>query len=91
MIVDCSDYGPVGPWVGTVEEVASILEFAQHMIDVHDENWLLRWVDDWCMALAWESVMEDPVGDAWYGRCLLLQAVQGLQGTRTPRVQVISG
>jgi len=90
MIIDCSEYGPVGPWIGSPEQISGILEFAEHMLSVHSVEWLLKWAADWEMALAWESVMEDSVGETWYGRCLLVQAVMGLLGKRLPRVQVIS-
>lgn len=90
LIIDCSEYGPVGPWIGDAEQMAGFLDFAAHMIEVHTEDWLAKWTADWEMALAWESVMEDSVGELWYGRCLLVQAVLGLQGRRVPQVQVIS-
>ena len=90
LIIDCSDYGPVGPWVGNTTEATEIMEFAQHMLEVHPTEWLLKWAANWEMALAWESVMEESVSEAWYGRCLLVQAVMGLLGKRIPRVQVIS-
>lgn len=90
LIIDCSEYGPVGPWFGEEDEMSDYLDFAQHMIDIHPEDWLLKWAADWEAALAWESVMEHPVGSTWYGRCLLVQAVLGLLGKRIPEVQVIS-
>jgi hypothetical protein len=89
MIVDCSEYGPVAPWIGTPEEMAGFMTFAENMILTHSTEFLDAWQDRWEMALAWESVMET-VGEVWYARCLLLQAVQGLRGQRIPRVQVIS-
>jgi hypothetical protein len=90
MIIDCSDYGPVAPWIGTREEMAGFLAYAEHMIQTHSEDFLNTWDDRWQMALAWESVMEDDVPEEWYARCLLLQAVSGLRGKRLPKVQVIS-
>lgn len=90
IIIDCSEYGPVGPYIADEDEMSGIMAFAEHMIDTHPEPWLLKWAADWEMALAWESVMEQPIGAAWYGRCLLVQAVMGLLGRRLPKVQVIS-
>jgi hypothetical protein len=90
MIIDCTDYGPVAPWIGNAEEMAGFMDYADHMILTHTPEFLNTWNDRWEMALAWESVMEDDVTEAWYARCLLLQAVAGLRGLRVPRVQVIS-
>ena len=90
LIIDCSEYGPVGPWIGDATQATEIMDFAQHMLEVHPVEWLLKWAADWEMALAWESIMEESVGDSWYGRCLLVQAVMGLLGKRLPKVQVIS-
>lgn len=90
IIIDCSDYGPVAPYISSADELSGYLDYAQHIIDTNDAAWITRWIDNWEMALAWESVMEDSVGESWYGRCLLVQAVLGLQGKRVPKVQVIS-
>ena len=89
IIIDCSDYGPVGPYIADREEMSNYLAFAELMIQTHSDDWLDSWVDRWEMALAWDSVMEE-VGEAWYSRCMLLQTVQGLRGRRVPKVQVIS-
>lgn len=90
IIVDCSDYGPVAPYVATDTELSAYLDYAQYLVSRHDESWLDTWQDHWSQALAWDSIMEDSVGEGWYGRCLLLQAVAGLRGQRTPTVTVIS-
>ena len=90
IIIDCSDYGPVAPWIETAESLSGYLDFAQHMIDTHDPAWLNNWVERWTMSLAWASVRETPVGEDWYSRCMLLQAVEGLLGRRSPKCQVIS-
>ena len=90
IIIDCSEYGPVAPYITTAEDLSGILDFAQHIIDSNTTEWIEKWLDNWEMALAWDSVMSDSIGDPWYGRCLLVQAVYGLQGVRVPKTQVIS-
>lgn len=90
IIVDCSDYGPVAPWIGTAQDMSGFMEYAEHMILTHSPEFLDTWTHKWEMALAWDAVMTDSVEDEWYARCLLLQAVAGLRGLRLPQVQVIS-
>jgi hypothetical protein len=90
IIIDCSDYGPVAPWIGTADQLAGFLQYAEHMIASHSTDFLDTWHDRWSQALAWDSVMYDDTDDEWYARCLLLQAVQGLRGIKVPEVQVIS-
>jgi hypothetical protein len=90
IIVDCGDYGPVAPWIGTPEDLSGFMTYAEHMIQTHSTEFLDRWADRWEMALAWDAVMSEDVADEWYARCLLLQAVAGLRGLKVPQVQVIS-
>jgi hypothetical protein len=76
--------GPVPHRSVTRAELEATLEAAEEIMADTPEDHLDEILDSWETGLAWRSLEQTPVDDAWYLRALLLTCLRGLRGETAP-------
>jgi hypothetical protein len=90
IVVNLQQIGPVAPKFCSPEELAVVYCVAQEILADTPEDVLLETLVEWETALTWDSISEEPVGEEWYYRALLVTCIRGLRGEMRPSFYTIT-
>jgi hypothetical protein len=90
IVVNLQQIGPSEPRFCEPAELTVIYTIAQDIMQSTDTETLDSILVEWETALCWRSLEQDPIGDEWYYRALLLTCIRGLRGEMRPNFYTIT-
>lgn len=90
IVVNLQQIGPVPHKFCTREELAVVMETAELIMADTDYDTLAEILAEWETALTWASLDQDPVGEEWYYRALLVLCIRGLRGEMRPNFYTVA-
>ena len=89
IVVNLQQLGPVPHKFCSREELAVVLAVAEAIMADTEPDVLAEILAEWATALTWASLDQDPVGEEWYYRALLVTCCRGLRGEMRPQFYLI--
>lgn len=86
VIFDFAEFGEPGVWPVEHEVVQLYLGAAQHMVSTYSPGALDMACDQLERGLWQQSLAQDSPTDEWIGNAVLVTAIRGIRGIKTPPI-----